>query len=56
VSTGDFHGMIVDAAVDAKRTLRQMATYGQRLDHPIIASIAETEYLRGYAFEVAASW
>lgn len=56
VSTGDFHGMIVDAGVDAKRTLRQMAVYGQRLDHPIIASIPETEYLRGYAFEVAASW
>jgi 23S rRNA (cytosine1962-C5)-methyltransferase len=56
VSTGDFHGMIVDAGVDAKRTLRQAATYGQRPDHPIIASIPETEYLRGYAFEIAASW
>jgi 23S rRNA (cytosine1962-C5)-methyltransferase len=56
VSTGDFHQVIVDAAVDARKMLRQVATYGQRPDHPIIATLPETEYLRGYAFEVQASW
>ena len=56
ISMMDFHQMIVDAAVDAKRTLRQVAVYGQRPDHPIIAGLPETEYLRGYAFEVIASW
>jgi 23S rRNA (cytosine1962-C5)-methyltransferase len=56
VSTGDFHQVIVDAAVDARKTLRQIETYQQRPDHPIIASMPETEYLRGYAFEVQASW
>lgn len=56
VSTGEFHQCIVDAAVDARRTLRQIAIYSQRPDHPIIASIPETEYLRGYAFEVVAGW
>lgn len=56
VSTGEFHQVIVDAAVDARKTLRQVSTFGQRADHPIIASIGETEYLRGYAFEVQASW
>ncbi len=56
ISLREFHQMIVDAAVDAKRTLRQVATYSQRPDHPIIASLPETEYLRGYAFEVMASW
>jgi 23S rRNA (cytosine1962-C5)-methyltransferase len=48
--------MIVDAAVDAKRTMRLVTVYGQRPDHPIIAGLPETEYLRGYAFEVVASW
>jgi 23S rRNA (cytosine1962-C5)-methyltransferase len=56
VSTGEFHQVIVDAAVDARKTLRQVEVYGQRADHPIIATLPETEYLRGYAFEVQASW
>ncbi len=56
VSTGEFHQVIVDAAVDARKTLRQTATYGQRADHPIIATLPETEYLRGYAFQVEAAW
>lgn len=56
VSTGDFHQVVVDAAVDARKVLRQIETYMQRADHPIIATMPETEYLRGYAFEVQASW
>lgn len=56
VSTGEFHEVIVEAAVDARKTLRQIATYGQRPDHPIIATLPETEYLRGYAFQVEAAW
>jgi 23S rRNA (cytosine1962-C5)-methyltransferase len=56
VSTGDFHGSIVDAAVDARKTLRRVTTYSQRPDHPILATIPETEYLTGFAYEVIASW
>jgi 23S rRNA (cytosine1962-C5)-methyltransferase len=56
VSTGDFYEMIGDAAVDAKRKLRLVETYRQRLDHPIILGMPETEYLRGYAFEVVGGW
>ena len=56
ISQMEFHQMIVDAAVDAKRTMRLVTVYGQRPDHPIIAGLPETEYLRGYAFEVVASW
>lgn len=56
VSTGEFHQVIVDAAVDARKTLRQVAAYSQRADHPIIATLPETEYLRGYAFQVEAAW
>lgn len=56
VSTGEFHGSIINAAVDARKTLRRITTYTQRPDHPILATIPETEYLKGYAYEVIASW
>jgi 23S rRNA (cytosine1962-C5)-methyltransferase len=56
VSAGEFHTSITDAAVDAKKTLRRITTYTQRPDHPILATIPETEYLRGYAYEVVAAW
>lgn len=56
INRRDFHQMIVDAAVDARRTLRQRATHAQRADHPVIAGLPETEYLRGFSFEVIASW
>ncbi len=51
VSNKDFYQMICSASVDAKRTLRQIETYGQRLDHPAIATIPETSYLKGFAFQ-----
>jgi 23S rRNA (cytosine1962-C5)-methyltransferase len=41
------------AAVDARRTLRQIATFSQALDHPIITTLPETEYLKGFLFELA---
>jgi 23S rRNA (cytosine1962-C5)-methyltransferase len=47
-----FQGVIMDAAYDARRLLRKTATYTQSPDHPIIPSIPETEYLKGFAFEV----
>jgi 23S rRNA (cytosine1962-C5)-methyltransferase len=47
-----FQNVILDAAYDARRILRRVATYSQSPDHPIIASIPETEYLKGFAFEV----
>ncbi len=56
VGASDFHSSITDAAVDAKKTLRRVATYTQSADHPILATIPETEYLRGFAYEVVASW
>ncbi len=56
VSTGEFYANIRDAAVDAKRSLRLIERYSQRPDHPILVGIPETEYLRGYAVQVIASW
>lgn len=47
-----FLDAINDATVDAKRTLRQIATFTQAPDHPIIPTLPETEYLKGFLFEL----
>lgn len=53
VSREIFLSMVNDATVDAKKTLRQLATYSQSIDHPIIPTLPETEYLKGFLFELA---
>ncbi len=51
VSASEFRQMIVDASVDAKRTVRQIDRFTQAADHPIVPTLPETEYLQGYLFE-----
>jgi 23S rRNA (cytosine1962-C5)-methyltransferase len=53
VDAETFQDVILAAAFDAHRTLRRVAIYGQSPDHPVIPVIPETEYLKGFAFEVA---
>lgn len=53
VGTDLFQDVILSAAYDARRVLRRVAAYGQSPDHPVIPSIPETEYLKGFAFELA---
>jgi 23S rRNA (cytosine1962-C5)-methyltransferase len=48
-----FQEVILAAAYDARRILRRIDTYTQAPDHPVIPSIPESEYLKGYAFELA---
>ena len=52
VDAGLFQDTVLSAAFDAHRILRRIATYSQSPDHPIIPMIPETEYLKGFAFEV----
>jgi 23S rRNA (cytosine1962-C5)-methyltransferase len=47
-----FEQVILEAAFDAHRVLRRVQTFTQSPDHPIIPSIPETEYLKGFAFEL----
>jgi 23S rRNA (cytosine1962-C5)-methyltransferase len=47
-----FQDVILSAAYDTRRILRRVATYSQSPDHPVIPMIPETEYLKGFAFEV----
>lgn len=51
VSEREFSDVIAAAAVDAKRTLRLVARHGQRRDHPVILTLPETAYLKGFTFQ-----
>lgn len=51
-SSALFRQTIADAAVDGHSTLRLVATHGQSIDHPILLNIPETEYLKGFTFEM----
>ena len=48
-----FESIILEAAFDARHILRRVAKFAQSPDHPILPSIPETEYLKGFALEVA---
>lgn len=52
VSRELFLESIIDAAVDAKRTARLVATHHQRADHPVVLGLPETEYLKGLTVEM----
>lgn len=52
VDAAMFQDVILAAAFDARRVLRRVAVYSQSPDHPVIPAIPETEYLKGFAFEV----
>ncbi|HYE33042.1 MAG TPA: class I SAM-dependent rRNA methyltransferase [Methylomirabilota bacterium] len=47
-----FQEVILEAAFDARRLVRRIATHTQSPDHPIVPAIPETEYLKGFSFEV----
>ncbi len=48
-----FESVIMEAAFDARRLLRRVATFTQSPDHPILPAVPETEYLKGFAYEAA---
>jgi len=47
-----FQDVILAAAFDARHILRRTSVLSQSPDHPIIPAIPETEYLKGFTFEV----
>jgi 23S rRNA (cytosine1962-C5)-methyltransferase len=46
---------LADASVDAKKSLRLIAEHRQRADHPILITLPETGYLKGFTVEVIAT-
>lgn len=52
ISDSAFLETITGALVDARRSARRVRRFEQAPDHPILATIPETEYLRGFLFEM----
>ena len=52
ISDAAFLETITGALVDARRSARRVRRFEQAPDHPILATIPETEYLRGFLFEM----
>lgn len=47
-----FQDTVLSAAYDQRRLLRRVAIYSQAPDHPVVPMIPETEYLKGFAYEL----
>jgi 23S rRNA (cytosine1962-C5)-methyltransferase len=47
-----FLDSLLSAAFDTRKILRRVAVFGPSPDHPVIPMIPETEYLKGFAFEL----
>lgn len=56
VSAEEFGGSVAEAFGDARRTARQLQTFSQSPDHPILVGFPETEYLKGYLYGMTSSF
>jgi 23S rRNA (cytosine1962-C5)-methyltransferase len=52
VSEAAFSETITDALVHARRSARRLRRFEQALDHPVLPTIPETEYFRGFLLEM----
>ena len=52
VSDTAFSQTVTDALVDARRSARRLRRFEQAPDHPVVPTIPETEYFRGFLLEM----
>jgi 23S rRNA (cytosine1962-C5)-methyltransferase len=52
VQEADFRAMLAVAASDVKRKVQVLGFYHQPSDHPVLVTMPESEYLRGYLLRV----
>lgn len=52
VSESAFAEMIADSLVDARRSARRLRRLEQALDHPVLPTLPETEYFKGFLLEM----
>ena len=52
VSETAFAQMIADALVDARRSARRLRRFEQAPDHPVLPTLPETEYFKGFLLEM----
>jgi len=48
----ELRSVLADAATDAKRKVRVVEFCHQPADHPVLVTMPESEYLRGYIVRV----
>ena len=46
-----FESSVIQAAMDNRWILRRVASFGQPADHPVVPSIPETQYLKGFCYQ-----
>jgi 23S rRNA G2069 N7-methylase RlmK/C1962 C5-methylase RlmI len=44
--------MIADSLVDTRRSARRLHRFEQATDHPVLATLPETEYFKGVLLEM----
>jgi len=44
--------MIADALVDARRSARRLRRFEQSPDHPVLPTLPESEYFKGFLLEM----
>jgi 23S rRNA (cytosine1962-C5)-methyltransferase len=52
VNEAAFAEAIADALVDARRSARKLQRFEQALDHPVLPTLQETEYFKGFLLEM----
>jgi 23S rRNA (cytosine1962-C5)-methyltransferase len=52
VNDSAFFQTITDALVDARRSARRLRIFEQASDHPVVPTIPETEYFKGFLLEM----
>jgi len=52
VSEAAFAQSIADALVDARRSARKLRRFEQGIDHPVLPTLPETEYFKGFLLEM----
>jgi 23S rRNA (cytosine1962-C5)-methyltransferase len=52
VSETAFAETVNDALVDARRSARRLRRFDQALDHPVVPTLPETEYFKGFLLEM----
>jgi 23S rRNA (cytosine1962-C5)-methyltransferase len=52
VSDAAFSQTIADALVDARRSARRLLRFEQAPDHPVVPTLPETEYFKGFLLEM----
>lgn len=52
VSEAAFAQAVADALVDARRSARKLQRFEQALDHPVLPTLPETEYFKGFLLEM----